>query len=103
MSKEEAASLFAEEHARYNRVAGLMLEAKMDIETIVQMVDAIGAKALRKRKAEEFRAAFELPGDTVADIELVFYGDVEARIEAGRRLWKVCHEIANRAKEKGDG
>lgn len=93
MSAAEAAAHFAEERKRHGAKHALMSEAKMDIETVVAMIDAMGEKGLRRKKAREFAAAFELPDSLLPEIETLFYGDLDSRKSAGREIWKYCDSV----------
>jgi hypothetical protein len=93
MTREEAEAAFADLRESQGLKYALLAECKQDIETIASMVDALGAAAMRRKKAEEFRKAFGLPNSAISDLMTIFYGDVEARLAAGRRVWKLCDQI----------
>jgi hypothetical protein len=99
MTASEAAEHFAHERKVHGARSALMEEAKSDIETIVQMISFIGEKSIRRLKAREFAQAFGIDDEYLKAIETLFYGDLEARVEAGRELWKWCDATQKAARE----
>jgi hypothetical protein len=100
MTASEAAEHFEHERKLHGARSALMEEAKSDIETIVQMINFISEKSVRRLKAREFAQAFGIDPEYLKAIETLFYGDLEARVEAGRELWKWCDETQKAARGK---
>jgi hypothetical protein len=99
LTASEAAEHFAHERKLHGARSALMEEAKMDIETMVDMINMVATKSIRKQKAREFAAAFGIDGDLLPAIETLFYGDLDARVQAGRELWKWCDATQKAARE----
>jgi hypothetical protein len=93
VTREEAAAGFEHERRAAARARDLMAECKHDIEMTIELIDGFASRANRKKRAREFGAAFGIPPEQDGNIEKLFYGDLDVRIEAGRKLWKACHEI----------